>query len=431
MAVAGTRRLSWALAIALGAAGCFSDRGVAIEVDVGDTRATAVELYLGKTACDRSNPAGIACTTIAPPDGTSPLRGTIWFRDDVSPYTAAVKGHTATFQLTAETPTTLPIVIAVGTVPGDPDVRGVGAATLTDLAIPVHSARVVTTTLAAANPVVPGQGPATGAAEDRVLVWAKHTPPSSCVVVEHWSHGQAMRDFVVPAEDPDCDDVSAPECNPAAYHGARASGGADGAPQCLATAAGQPCVLGNLGCRDGVPGYTGPCVPQGDQVCVPQLFCECTGIDAACLQMKLDLGASVPHVDCDVPLTDQLGVCPGPDSTMISLDPGYPAGTSCGDAPMFSSLQLASYATTHDFAGITMELGKASAPCEFEIKAAGGTRNSLVDGNEYGAIRLDTASGGLLLPIVLHFRRNACATVSFACNISPTGASDSLWSCVR
>src|SRR5262249_45374295 len=96
-------------------AACFSDRGVAIEVDVGATGATSVELFLGKAAWHPGDKlAGIASTTIAPPDGTNPLDGNIWFRDAPAPYIVDVAGHTATFQLRADTPTTLPIVIAVG-----------------------------------------------------------------------------------------------------------------------------------------------------------------------------------------------------------------------------------------------------------------------------------------------------------------------------
>src|SRR5947208_650909 len=84
------------------------------------------------------------------------------------------------------------------------------------LAIPAGGARVVLTSLTAAAAVVPTQTDTKDLSEDRVLVWTKQTPPSSCVVVEHWDHGQLTRDFVVPEEDPDCDDVAAPECNPAA-----------------------------------------------------------------------------------------------------------------------------------------------------------------------------------------------------------------------
>ena len=72
-----------AVAAAIAHAGCFSDQGVAIEVDVGATGASTVELFLGKTACGDHNLAGIDCKTIAPPAMTSTaLRGQIWFRDD-------------------------------------------------------------------------------------------------------------------------------------------------------------------------------------------------------------------------------------------------------------------------------------------------------------------------------------------------------------
>src|ERR1051325_50329 len=125
----------------LAATGCFSDRGVAIEVDVGATGATSVELFLGKAACAGDDKqAGIACTTIAPPDGTTPLDGSIWFRDAAAPYAAAVSGGKAVFQLRADAATTLPIVIAVGFA-ADATAAAkhpVATATLTDLAIPVN-----------------------------------------------------------------------------------------------------------------------------------------------------------------------------------------------------------------------------------------------------------------------------------------------------
>src|SRR5258705_2601777 len=128
--------------------GCFSDRGVAIEVDIGPTRAETVELYLGAQACDpKTNTAGITCASIAPPDGKIALPGHVWFRDAPAPEIADVKNGKATFQLRADMPSTLPIVIAVGKMGSGPDQMGVGTATLHDLAIPVNNARVVTTTL--------------------------------------------------------------------------------------------------------------------------------------------------------------------------------------------------------------------------------------------------------------------------------------------
>ena len=59
-----------ALALTACAAGCFSDRGLAIEVDVGDTGATTVELYIARHRCGESDNTDVDCTGIAPPDGT-------------------------------------------------------------------------------------------------------------------------------------------------------------------------------------------------------------------------------------------------------------------------------------------------------------------------------------------------------------------------
>src|ERR1043165_7814752 len=99
----GTPGAYGAVVVALAAlAGCFDDKGLGIEVDVGDTHASKIELYLGKVACNAAdNDAGIDCSSIAPPDGTvAPPTGTvalggdIWFRDSPLPYTADVEGKT-------------------------------------------------------------------------------------------------------------------------------------------------------------------------------------------------------------------------------------------------------------------------------------------------------------------------------------------------
>jgi hypothetical protein len=407
-------------------AGCFSDRGAAIEVDVGDTGATSVELYIGKVPCDRSNTAGISCTTIAPPpEGRTALRGDIWFRDRPEPLSAKVKGKTATFELKASSATTLPIIIAVGTTATDQGgVRGVGTATLTDLAIPVNSARVVTTTLVRASLVVPGDSPGANATEDRVMVWAKQNPPSSCVVVEHWAHGQATRAFVVPATDPDCDDV-APECNPAAFHGTSAVGGSDGTPECFApaTAVAGACVLGSLGCVDGGP-RTGSCVPQHKQICVPSQFCGCDLI-GSCTAGKLDGAPEIPRVTCSVPVAADLTVCPDL-SAEIDLGVHYPTG-DCGQQPLLGSLQAASFGNNLAFDGAELEIASVSAPCTIAIKTRGGTV-PLLPADDHGVIKLDTSAGALLLPLVLQFRTGVCGVATLAC--TPQGDDmNALWSC--
>lgn len=416
-----------ALVIALCAAGCFSDRGVAIEVDVGDTGANSVELYIGKTACDKANAAGITCTTIAPPpDGRFALRGDIWFRDAPAPYIAQVKGRTATFELKADTATTLPIVIAVGTVATDPEgARGVGTATLTDLAIPINSARIVTTTLVGANPVVPGQGPAATSTEDRVLVWTKQMPPSSCVLVEHWVHGQATRVFVVPASDPDCDDV-VPECNPAAYHGTSAVGGADGEPDCITGDTSGACVLGSFGCVDG-GAKTTTCLPQHRQVCVPSQFCGCD-LDGTCTQGKVDTDVAIPRIQCVVPVAAiALTVCPGL-SAEVDLGSHYPTG-DCGQQPLLGSLQAAGFGNSLAFNGAEMEVASVSAPCKIAIKTKGGTLPALPS-DDHGVVKLDTSNGALLVPLLLQFRTGICGTTPLVCMALGDDA-NTLWSCAK
>lgn len=413
----------------LATVGCFSDRGVAIEVDVGSTGASSVELFLGSAACDRNDKtAGIACTTIAPPDGTTPLDGNIWFRDAAAPYTAPVSGGKAVFQLRAGDPATLPIVIAVGFA-ADASAAGqhpVATSTLHDLAIPVNGARVVTTALVAASPVVLQPGDTRNLTEDRVLVWRKQSPASSCLVVEHWSHGQHQRDFIVPEDDPDCDDVAMPECNPAAWHGSSAVGGAAFHPDCFRHD--QACVLGELGCSDDVPGKTTTCVAARDQVCVPDMFCSgtCSRFDEPCLRTLTESDA-IPRIECNVPaLAGVIALCSADHAAPIDLDAQFTGGM-CDEQPLISSLTLSGFDTSADFGGAKMGLTSPQKPCHFELEWKSGPRTAAED-TDTGLIEIATQQGALLIPLVLHFMPGVCGTVPFSCSVQGPAA-DTLWSC--
>ncbi|HEX7838816.1 MAG TPA: hypothetical protein VF469_15170 [Kofleriaceae bacterium] len=418
--------------LAAALAGCFSDRGVAIEVDVGTTGASTIELFLGAQACDRKDTtAGIACTTIAPPpDGSVPLGGNIWFRDAPAPYTAEANGRTATFQIRAEAPRTLPIVVAVGFVrdaQSPQGLRPVATATVRNLTIPVDNARVITTALVPAGPVQLAPDDTRNLTDDRVKVWPKKAPQSSCVVVEHWDHGQLQRDFVVPEDDPDCDDVPAPECNPAAYHGMNTVGGGAFRPDCFAPGT-SACVTGELGCSDDVPGKNTTCVAEHDQVCVPGMFCggPCNRFDESCLRT---LAASdIPRIDCDVPtLSPVLNLCPGADQiTPIQLDPHYQGG-ECDQQPLISALDLGGFGTSASFSGAVMELGSPMQPCHFNLQWKSGPR-TIPDTLDYGLIRVAADKGALLIPIAFHFMPGACGVTPFKCSVTGPTA-DSLWSC--
>ena len=413
---------------ALAASGCFSDRGVAIEVDVGATGATSVELFLGKAACDSEDKlAGIACTTLAPPDGTNPLDGNIWFRDAPAPYTVEVTGHAATFQLRADAAIALPIVIAVGYAadPTGTSKHPVATATLRDVAIPVGTARVITTDLVAAGPVQLPAGDTRNLTEDRVMVWRKQSPPSACVVVEHWKAGQHQRDFVVPQDDPDCDDVPAPECNPAAWHGTNGVGGGAFRRDCIRRD--QPaCMVGAFGCSDDL-GKTTSCIAEHDEVCLPDTFCSaaCNRFDEPCLR-TMPITDMTPRIDCTVPALGALSPCANDRAAKIDLDTHYTGG-ECDRQPLISSLTLAGFATSASFGGAEMELTSPQKLCNFGLQWKTGPRTA-IDPTDFGLIQVSTDHGALLVPLVLHFMPGACGTTPFKCTVLGA-ADDTLWGC--
>lgn len=188
-----------ALVIALCMTGCFSDRGVAIEIDTSGTEAISVELYIGKVSCDSQDPH---CKTITPPGATCALQDDSWFRDDAQRYIEPVHGHTATFRLESTTANPLPIVIAVGSNAAG---AAVATATLYELVVPVDSGRIVKATLIDAQPLVTTQPAPQNLDQDRVQVWTNKQ--TSCVVVEHLRSGSdPKRDSIVPPDDPDCSD---------------------------------------------------------------------------------------------------------------------------------------------------------------------------------------------------------------------------------
>lgn len=410
-------------------AGCFSDRGVAIEVDIGDTGARTVELYLGAQACDpQANTAGITCTSIAPPpDGKLALPGHVWFRDALAPEVAEVKPDgKAVFQLQADPTTTLPRVIAVGKLPGPEGDVGVGTATLHDVTVPANGARVITTTLAAATPAVPGAARRPG---DHVLFWSKATPPSSCVMIEHGDTSPVTRDFVVPADDPDCDSIGTPampECNPAAYDGTSMVPGARDRPGCFTSSGGPACVLGAFGCADTLPGTDSTCSPLASRTCVPQGFCggSCNRYDETCMRAEL-AGAAPPvaRIECTVPTMlalGNIGLCP--NRVQATIDLGAPfaqvSGGKCPD-PQIAALPGIAFDSHQSFGGATMKLSSATRPCQFTLTWTDGARPKQTGMDDAGILRFPSdTSPTLLLPIVFHFLppADSCITTEFTCS---------------
>lgn len=421
-------------ATALAIAGCFSDRGLVIEIDVGDTGATSVALFLGMTPCGASVvPAGIDCRTIAPPPaGSPPLRGDIWFRDDAAGQVVTVQGRRATFQLRSDAATTIPLVVAVATVPADGPggmMREVAMAVLSQVSIPTDTGRVLRTTMLAAGPMMPGGPPPSGPSADRVMVWNK--PQNACVAIEHWQDGMVVtRSFIVPASDPDCDDVVAPECAPSVFLGTANAGQAASA-DCLSSQ-GDGCELGSHGCSDGDDGRRGgECAPQQARTCVPDAFCGCPAVDPACFENRL-AGADMPRIDCHFPMDDKLSLCQNNASATIALG-GPPMGGATCAQPRIGDLTLDRFATSAEFGGATLTLSAPRDPCNFAITWSAGTRTTS-DPVSFGAIELAGHSGALVLPLVVHFDQlslGGCASaLTSSCQIM-AAPDDGVWACTQ
>ena len=184
-----------ALVIALCATGCFSDRGVALEVDVGTIGTTSVgsvKLFIGTEECDTCSPITVPDV----PDTLNMLTEHVWYRDPPSQDMdmVTVKGPTVTFHLESDKPFTSPIVIAVGFDHVTQEGQPIGVATLSKLPIPVDSASIATTSLVSAN-----RSPD----DPLVRVWPQDTSQNPCVAVAHKPF--ASWDLVVPRDSPHCD----------------------------------------------------------------------------------------------------------------------------------------------------------------------------------------------------------------------------------
>jgi len=394
-----------ALVIALCATGCFSDRGVAIEVDVGDTGATSVELFIGRQPCNSNTGQCV----IEPPGATCALSDPTWFRDDVHRVMTMVQGHTATFRLTSDTTRELPIVIAVGSTTSG---ELVGTATLTPLPVPANTAQIVTTTLTPAKPVMPTP-PDPKNTEDRVQVWSnKQTPAGVCVQVEHWRPNAAVqRDAVVPANDPECNEGVSPGSLPTV-------------PDCITPSSGfDACTLGVRLCDDA---SGAGCAALPKRLCVPDQLCKCTSDTCILGALSATSIPPVPTIDCTIPV-DTIGTVCGPQSAEVDL--GSRFHTSC-EQPLLamSTIPIGGFAPSAMINGVTITLGPNSERCKFTVTASGGVSGPL-DGNNLGVVKLTTESSALLLPLHLRYA-TGCSGQGMFCT-PPQDDNNRVWTCAQ
>ena len=382
-----------ALVIALCAAGCFSDRGLAIEIDVGGTGAASVALFVGR-ACD---PTEVSCESVSTPGASCALQSDVWLRDGQLSYRADVKGASATFRFAADKPSALPIVVAVGL-----DAAGapIATATLLDLDIPTDGARIATATLVAAGPV--SRPPPGKTDEDRVAMWAAPKASAACLVVEHWRDGAVERVAIAPADDPDC----------------RGDAGPNRATDCVTPQVdGAACTIGARLCN--ADGTVGACTAERPTTCVPEAACGCA--DNGCIEA---LGsAKVPHVECDV-IYDLRGAC-----GRQAIDLGSKFAGGCDHARL-SNAALSGFDSSVVIDGVKLELtSPSSGECSFALLSSGVPTAPALP--HLAVLRLDNKSGAVALPVVLKYTMGVCGgpLPNKACTVT-LAETDRMWSCV-
>lgn len=418
------------LAIAGALAGCYSDRGLAIEVDVrvaDKGTPTSVELFVGNRRCSSDNLGGITCDSgIQPPELQNQLaaNGGLWFRDDPAPFTAEVHGHTASFRLQAgdaDADVPLDLVVVVGKLGG----QMIGTSTLTGLTVPRSDALVVSTQLTRADPITSGS---TAGDEERVAVWGA---AQSCLAIEHWAGGNVTRQFIVPENDPDCDGYElASECNPAAYKATVPPGGA-ARPNCATQLPTPSIELGSRGCTDGAGDSTASaCVAIAPRVCMPDSFAGC--------DLRTTCAAAVttetPRIHCTLPAVDRIfDLCVGQETDTVDLSGHLLAG--CEQPPLIGSIQALGFNKDHTFSGTTIEVAFKSE-CELEIKWTKGAHQRGA-ASELGLLRLpgNRIDGrnreALLLPIELEFVDRCTPSDQLQCTLVEPGLPDldGVWDC--
>ncbi len=274
---------------ALALAACTED-GIYIEVKVPAGMAvTEVDLYLATAECQDGD--GYDCTAIVGPRFTSEPRqavpGQVFYVDSDEPFTSSVDGDTAWFFLSPNSERFVKTAVAVGR-DGETNLGVAILAPIDPRESPKKRVRVELRF--AIDDVVRGQTPA-------VEVWRPQDDRYRCVGAD--SDGRVV--YIVPREDPDCDEVvdtqQQSECDPGEHLAVEAK---DALSCTTPRALDEVCVLGDRPCDETRPDVVGSCQPSGFAVCLPDLACACSANDAACVASLFEDpdGLGTTHISC-------------------------------------------------------------------------------------------------------------------------------------
>ncbi len=339
------------------------DSGVVIVVRTTTAApADTVELFLAhEQVCGPSEPKPCA---IQPPGARSLLPGFIYTRDEVASFTQPVGADgSARFRLEpGATDSQVPLFVAIGTMAGVPT-----SAMLVARAEPIDAAGplklVVDLAPADAELAVAPVAPVSSG--EHVQLWTQPGPPqSTCLAFERYDGADVVRKFIVPADDPDCDSVTAQEksgCERVAGAGTVGNTPPEAAT-CIGDVPDAPgkgaCALGARSCELDA---SLSCV--GGQTCVPRGVCERCG-DATSLEAagRCLIADNVPGLGTLTRL-----VCTVHFETTLVASGGYRYTACSGDAyplrldgfrdgcevPRFARIEMASLVTTEGEVDLT------------------------------------------------------------------------------
>ncbi len=417
------------------------DDGVVIEVrPAPGTKPGSVDIYLGLDPCLKNDDPNTPCDALQPPGAKQALRGDVFFRDANETFTvdADADGIARLKLKSSEAGAQLPIIVAVD------DAQSMAAIAL-DVDLDKTSRYVME--LAPAKGSL-GTGQPAGV---YLQIWNKmKEPKTSCLGFELVSTDDnntrnVDRYFVVPKEDPDCDDFDASnfECNPLAYQ-ATSSPSIDKV-SCVKAFA-EPvsaCRLGGPGCVDGVQGST-VCGPS--EFCVPNTFCTtCSNRTTAadlrtCLASTIAATTGTPHIECGLPMqlsSDNTHLDPCEGAATFLYDATASVGT-CLDGPALiekpGAMEPLAFVDQIELPGdqngatsIMFRMRRDSG-CNYKMEWGGqaGLQAVLL---EPAVARFATEQSSLLVPIHFTVVKDGCVA-PFSCHLEGfTNRTDDLWRC--
>ncbi|CAN5308634.1 hypothetical protein BH11MYX1_BH11MYX1_08820 [soil metagenome] len=327
-----------AVAAAILVAACGNEKALAIQVSTTDSSITTIELFVGDTSCD-------SCVGVAPPSSVAKPKGPVVYTGEGQRFEAAVgREGVAGFRL-EPSPTTATVakLAAIGfTADGTPrgfvlDDAGFAVGPLEGT---VRRYTLTDRPILQAQGLTPAVAPENGSDDptDQIIVWRAPNADAatpSCLAIEH---RDGTNEFLVPPGDPDCDGISANECDPDWYMYS-----ANTTTPCLTQPApASACVVGSkAGCSDGA---ASKCEAE-HSYCFPARACAeqtCGLFDGpGCLDHLIpdpsDANSPVAALRCSVAWRSGTDApCPGttlvtlPSSsgctaTFLDLAPGFPA----------------------------------------------------------------------------------------------------------